>query len=122
MILFALYVCGLDDRPPLRNLVALVGGKRLGGLLLKRWCLLTNVGKSLQGYLVSQRFPYSCAELGRNVHRGVARRPNRMPVDEIESGQARFVHSWDLRCGRKAALGRHRKSLDSGRADLRHRK
>src|SRR6267378_3095903 len=114
MISFALYVCGLYDRPPLRNLVVLVGSKRLGGLLLKRWCLLTNVGKPLQGYLISQCLLYGGVKLGRYVHRSAARRPDRMPVEEIEPGQARFVHRRDLGRGRKTALGRHRKSFDAG--------
>src|SRR5258706_14256688 len=87
----AFNVRGLDDRPPPRDLFLLIVGKSLRRPLLKGRYLLPDVGKSLQGSLISQYRPDGGIQSGGHVGGNTAWRPDRMPVEEVESAQAGFV-------------------------------
>src|SRR3954447_20294547 len=116
----AFNVRGLDDRPPPRDLFLLIVGKSLRRLLLKGRYLLPDLGKSLQGSLIGQYRSDGCIQPGGHVGGNTAWRPDRMPVEEVESAQASIVDGRNF--GRRSEAGGrcHGESFDRPLANLRH--
>src|SRR5260370_34724754 len=69
----------LDDRPPLLDLGLLVGGQRLGGLLVARRDFLAEIGKLLPHFRIGQRLHDRGIEPGDDLFRGAFGGPDRVP-------------------------------------------
>ena len=85
-LLFGFDVRALYDRLPARDLILLMGSKRLGTLALGRRKLLADVGETLCGCGVGKSFADGCVQFRIDLCGAAARDPNGVPVNEVEAG------------------------------------
>ena len=84
-------VGGLDQRPPLLDLRLVVGGERLGGLLLARRNLLAEASQPLAHRRIGERIHGGGGELANGVGRRALGDPESIPGGDVDAGRAGLV-------------------------------
>ena len=111
----------LDDRPPLGDLGALVGGERLWRLLLARRNFIADVEQPPAHRRIGERFHHGGAELGDHRLGRALAGPKPAPDRDVHSGKPGLVHGRDVGRRHKPRRRRDGEGLDLAGLNVRQR-